>query len=238
MLALFFCSSVYWLVTSEALAAGGGRDLSKGVSNSFGDWGRRWGGSVSAYVMLHRRKCRLFADRCLANYDKSLLSRPIATKMATGAIVEVLGDLFAQKLESGRLDYRRSCAVCLDGILTGLVLHHVYGAQDKCLPPSSKAWWVPFCHIAVDECFVDPSFVAGFIAITDCDWQQFMPTLKASKLVALTTLPVQWLNFRFSPLRYRVLVVNLIDFAWSASVSYTAHKNPARRVSTADLSTH
>lgn len=162
--------------------------------------------------------------RCLGGYDAYLIRRPLLTKMATGCVIEVIGDLVAQKCSSDdRWSCRRSAAVGLDGLLTGLVLHHVYGAQARWLPPSHLAWWVPFCHILVDEIIVDPSFVVGFIAITDCDWSRLVPTLKASKVVTITTLPAQWINFRYVPLRYRVIVVNMIDLVWSAVVSFTAH---------------
>ncbi|KAJ8598352.1 hypothetical protein CTAYLR_003013 [Chrysophaeum taylorii] len=167
--------------------------------------------------------------RLVTHYDLALSRRPIATKMATGAVVEVLGDALAQLFQERQLRPERSRAVCLDGVLTGLVLHHVYGVQDRLLPPAHLAWWVPFCHIIVDECLVDPAFVAGFIAITDCDWRRLIPTLKASKLVSLTTLPVQWLNFRFAPLRYRVFVVNLIDFLCPVQSSPVQSSPPRRK---------
>lgn len=158
----------------------------------------------------------------LARYDRALIATPIATKACTSAIVELLGDAAAQRA-TRQFDARRSLAVAVDGVMTGLVLHVVYGLQATYLP-SSAVWWVPFCHMIIDEFFVDPAFVAGFIAITDCDWRQFIPTLQASKAVSLSTLPVQWVNFRFVPVRYRVLVVNFIDLLWSAAVSYTAHR--------------
>ena len=41
---------------------------------------------------------------------------------------------------------------------------------------------------------------------------------------------VQWLNVRFTPLRYRVLIVNLIDVAWSAVVSWMTHRRRAQAV--------
>lgn len=185
-----------------------------------GQW-RRWG-TLGTYLLAQRRRCRVLADACLSSYDRSLRLRPVTTKMATSAVVEVFGDVVAQRLAGG-YEARRSRAVCVDGLLTGFVLHHVYGLQERRLPPSHLAWWVPFFHIFVDECLVDPCFCVGFIAITDCHWDRLLPTLAASKAVSLTTLPVQWANFRFAPVRYRVFVVNLIDVVWTAAVSLAAH---------------
>ena len=113
--------------------------------------------------------------------------------MATSALMEVIGDASAQLFER-KFSFRRFRAVLADGLLTGFVLHHVYGLQARLLP-ASRIWWVPLCNIAVDELLVDPLFVAGFIFLTDCDWQRFWPTIQASKAVALTTLPLQWVNF-------------------------------------------
>mmetsp|Transcript_11903 Transcript_11903/g.16128 ORF Transcript_11903/g.16128 Transcript_11903/m.16128 type:complete len:239 (-) Transcript_11903:252-968(-) len=170
----------------------------------------------------HDRK-RNGLQRLAVAYDNVLRRYPIRTKMITGALVEMAGDRMAQRIE-GTYSIKRTFQVCFDGLLTGIVLHHVYAIQDKVFPRPTFAWWVPFCHILVDEALVDPAFVATFVALTDSDWNRYFPTILASKTIALSTLPVQYLNFRYNPVRYRVFVVNIIDVIWSAAVSFSAHQ--------------
>ncbi|KAJ1447267.1 hypothetical protein M885DRAFT_543379 [Pelagophyceae sp. CCMP2097] len=171
-------------------------------------------------------------------YDRSLVASPVATKMVTSALVECLGDALARCLEARArrkagvkrkaFDWRRTCAIAADGLLTGVVLHFVYGLQDAAFPPRAT-WWVPLAHIVVDECFVDPVLLFFFISVTDCDWKRFWPTMRASKAVTLATLPIQYANFRYAPLRYRVLVVSAIDFVWTCAVSRVAHNKPPEK---------
>ena len=54
--------------------------------------------------------------------------------------------------------------------------------------------------------------------------EQFINNVKASWLAALGLAPFQLLSFRYLPMTWRVLAVNLQDVIWVMAMSYVTHR--------------
>lgn len=57
--------------------------------------------------------------------------------------------------------------------------------------------------------------------------RQFWPAVHGSWVVSFFFCPVQFLTFRYLPLEFRVLSVNVGDIAWTSVLSYFSHKGPS-----------
>lgn len=56
--------------------------------------------------------------------------------------------------------------------------------------------------------------------------REFWPAVRGSWVVSFCFCPLQFLTFRYLPLEFRVLSVNLCDIAWTSVLSYFSHKAP------------
>jgi len=133
-------------------------------------------------------------------------------------------------------DLLRSFAVFIEGLVfTGPGLHFLYGALENMVPSQSNPW-AALLHVLADELLFDPLFVLGFFLLCGVlegkhlvnevipqVQEEYWPALKGGWVVSVLFLPLEFCTFRYLPVQFRVLVVNLTDVVWTAVVSYFAH---------------
>lgn len=174
-------------------------------------------------------------------YSTALDRQPMLTKSLTSSFVGGMGDLIAQLVSRPKqptFDTERFLAVCLDGLLvSGPGLHLGYSWLER-IVPCSGGGRLRNCAIqlTVDEFVFDPCFVAAFFFSTGIAEgqrpleeilptlkRQYFPTVKGAFVASLAFTPVQFISFRYLPVKCRVLVVNLCDTIWYSAVSLGRH---------------
>jgi Mpv17 / PMP22 family len=185
-------------------------------------------------------------------YRESLEASPVLTKSTTAAFIGACGDVMAQMIEArtGGISFRwsglhlsRMLAIALEGLcISGPLMHISYEALEKHFPvfaedgsSSADSWFMVIFQVLVDAIIMDSVFVATVI-VTGAVLEgrrdgilremrySYMPTVKASWRSSLFWSPVQLLSFKYVPLHFRVIAVNLQDIAWSATISCMAHR--------------
>lgn len=172
-------------------------------------------------------------------YSLALDTHPLVAKAVTAGCVGGLGDLFAQRLTGNeRLDRQRLLAVVFDGMcISGPGLHMGYAWLERCIPCAGRgSLRNVLMQLLVDECIFDPLFIGAFFFSTGAierqhPWRetlpslraQYWPTLKGAFATSVAFTPIQFVSFRYLPVKCRVLVVNVCDILWYAAVSLGRH---------------
>ncbi|CAM9600541.1 unnamed protein product [Phaeothamnion confervicola] len=185
-------------------------------------------------------------------YTALLTERPLVTKAFTAGLIAFVGDLGAQIFEHSRFggsgrwtsDRRRSLAVMIDGVfLTGPGLHFLYGLLEATIPTSGgrlPAALPAMLHVLFDTFVFDPMFVCSFFCMTGVLerrpllgdvvpqlQREYWAALRGSWGVSIVFWPIQYWTFRYMPLQFRVMVVNLCDVCWTATLSFFSHRDEA-----------
>uniref|UniRef100_A0A6U1B1H0 Peroxisomal membrane protein MPV17 n=1 Tax=Rhizochromulina marina TaxID=1034831 RepID=A0A6U1B1H0_9STRA len=175
-------------------------------------------------------------------YLALLSSAPIRTKAVSTGCIECLGDMIAQTAEARRtglpFDRVRSFACFVDGLLvTGPSLHYGYALLERVIPSVGGPVWATLIQITVDELIFDPIDIATFFCTTSLierkDLVQrlrndYWSTFWGGFGVSFACTPIQFISFRYMPVKTRVLVVNLCDLAWTSVVSVLSHAQDRR----------
>lgn len=189
-------------------------------------------------------------------YMGVLLQFPLITKCVTTAVIGLLGDTAAQVLEeriqakkNGRrmqilrkFDARRGLAVLGDGVLiSGPLLHFAYNVLESIIPVAGPyASLAALIQVLIDDFVLDAIFVAIMFVTTGVAEgytrqiipqfrKDFFNTIKAGWVTSLLLMPLEFVCFRFLPLNFRVLGMNIIDIFWEAIISFMVHRR--RRMS-------
>ena len=110
--------------------------------------------------------------------------------------------------------------------------HHIVH-QDYMM--SQRRCLNAFLHVAFDQVVMAFPYVGGLMIITSLVEghgdelaeeleNEYIPNVKASWMAALGLAPFQILAFRFLPVTWRVLAVNLQDVLWVMIMSYVTHR--------------
>ena len=186
-------------------------------------------------------------------YRESLEARPVITKSATAALIGACGDVLAQMIEARRtqhgvsfqwsgLQVRRMLAIAAEGLfISGPLMHLSYEALEEYFPifaddgsSSDDSWFMVILQVLVDAILMDSLFVATVIlsgallegrgdGIAKVMRAAYIPAVRASWKTSLVWSPIQLLSFKYVPLHFRVVAVNLQDIAWSTTISCMAH---------------
>lgn len=185
-------------------------------------------------------------------YRESLEASPVLTKSTTAAFIGACGDVMAQIIEArsdglsfrwSRLHLRRMFAIAAEGLcISGPLMHMSYEALEEHFPvlaedgsSSADSWFMVIFQVLVDAILMDSVFVATVIiagavlegrgdGILEEMRSSYIPAVKAPWKSSLFWSPVQLLSFKYVPLHFRVVAVNLQDIAWSATISCMAHR--------------
>eukprot|EP00752_Nemacystus_decipiens_P015996 g14301.t1 len=183
-------------------------------------------------------------------YAVLLRQSPLLTKALTSGVLALGGDMAAQFFEFRQQtvcgekgpflkDTRRLLAVAIDSILiTGPALHTLYGILERLIPTAAGGFVPAASHLLIDTLVFDPIFVTSFFCVTGmlesrslkqdvlpALRREFWPAVRGSWAVSLCFCPVQFITFRYLPLEFRVLSVNVCDIAWTSVLSYFSHKS-------------
>jgi len=171
-------------------------------------------------------------------YDRALSARPILTKVATSSLLYTLGDCLSQKLdgslEKSGYDPLRTLRMTLyGGVLFAPYSHLWYvkilGRVFKNPAAKNVHWKKLLC----DQTFFGPSVNALFLTWSVVSNQGSLEDVKSTMqerylgLVKanLSVWPAaMYFNFKFIPVKYQVLYVNCVVFAWSTFLSVQATK--------------
>ena len=177
-----------------------------------------------------------FPARLAAQYETALVSWPVPTKMATGCVLWTLGDFTAQTLtkdDRDPLDGARLGRVAFYGGLMHAPIAHVHY--------NFLEWAVVRANVANARRPVVKVVVEQFVYwgyLSNALYHFMMATLEGAPPAAAADrvkerlwptmiaqwsfwIPVQYLNFRFIPVRHQLNVVLTTSVAWTAFLSWT-----------------
>jgi hypothetical protein len=138
---------------------------------------------------------------------------------------------------------RRGMSVFTDGLLvTGPIMHLSYGLFERILPIQTGAGGggnlAALTHVLADSVFIDAIFVAITMTTTGLFegynlrneiipqlQTDFVPTMKASWVTSIGLLPLEFASFRYLPLSFRTLAMNLTSLVWDAVISMNTHRS-------------
>lgn len=166
-------------------------------------------------------------SKLLRIYIKSVEKHPYLTQCTTAGALTALGDCFAQHLFStDKYDYTRTLKFAAIGtfyfgpICTGWLRFL-----------SSKLEHKPMAMMAVDQVLAAPLITVGFLAIftkmNGLNNFESIETIK-NEFWGIQTkswpfwMSVQAINFRFMPLAYRVLFIQVASILWNTYLSWKA----------------
>jgi hypothetical protein len=188
-------------------------------------------------------------SQVIPRYYENLQEWPVITKSSTASVIGGLGDLLAQCFEisvlasSDHYDMYRALSVSLEGLfISGPLMHYSYEFLDSVLPIESEdgsnleKWLIAIFQVALDCLVMDCVFVATLMITTAILEGRIRHVLSELKLEYWNGVKVSWASsavfapvqcclFRYVPIMYRVLAMNVQDTVWNASISYVAHRS-------------
>lgn len=199
-----------------------------------------------------------FLSKIPAWYMACLEKTPVVTKSLTTAVIQFIGDYFAQIFEAYRIrgvlgsrvqnyDLRRGLSLAADGmLLSGPLLHYAFDLMEKMLPTTEgQASQAALLHVLANDYLVDTIYLGisfFFVAIAEGHIKElvsifqkdFFATVKASWCTSVVLIPVEFICFRYLSVSFRVLAMNFVDIIWGAIVSFVAHRSRRKVKATAD----
>lgn len=137
-------------------------------------------------------------------------------------------------------DVRRGLALLADGcIISGPLMHWGYNFFEKLIPTTgAHRCAAALTHVVADSVILDSVFVLTAFIMTGLlegyrlrgdIWPQIQtdygPTLRASWVTSLLLMPLEFVCFRFLPVTFRTLAMNITDIIWGTVISFMAHRS-------------
>jgi len=183
-------------------------------------------------------------DAGFERYGALLLASPVITKSVSAGTVCAFGDGLSQIIEAMLESNERSSwnmfrtfSVGAEGLLvSGPILHFAYDYMDRISLDVQSEYASAGLQTAIDIFVLDSLFTATFMissALLDgksvsqilADLRVgYLQAARAALISSLMMLPLQFLNFGYCPLRFRVLATNCQDMVWTAAVSFSTYK--------------
>lgn len=168
-------------------------------------------------------------------YCNSLETNPMATKAVTSLVGFMLGDMLAQRLESGSiLDASRMLHMGMYGLMLDGPIGHLWyqwldGTVDKSIrnPRSTKAVAI---KTAADQLIWAPVMTCVFFAflkLVEGHAELILPTIQDKVLPTVVANYVIWpaahvISFKYVPSTQRILYNNVIAIFWNCYLSIQA----------------
>ena len=198
--------------------------------------------SVSAFLSWHRLQ---------------LQNRPYMTNSVTSAVLMLCGDRFAQYVENtspdsvsvdpySRTSLTRSSVLTVWSATASIAWTRYYFWMFKRWPGRVILWVTLTAVIPgplMNAAFFYSTTFAEHLALHPRPFQsmdvcrdlikrkfeiQFLPTIQRS---ALLWVPVNYLNFCFVPMEYRMLCGSSVSFLWNVYLSLVQHTDPQKQTS-------
>eukprot|EP00934_Nitzschia_sp_Nitz4_P006217 Nitzschia sp. Nitz4//scaffold147_size54853//14501//15436//NITZ4_006611-RA/size54853-processed-gene-0.10-mRNA-1//1//CDS//3329536675//6207//frame0 len=182
-------------------------------------------------------------------YSRQLDERPILTKCVSAGLISCVGNVLAQvitfqqeiseenptaatkktwndfqvdKAQVGRFAF-------LNVAFVAPVLHHWYNFINRALPGQSlsrvlqRTFWDEFVFSPV----YIPVFLGGLWKLEGTEWPKIRSMLTSQVpgiIVAEWVLwvPTMFVTFRYAPVKFQVLVINVVGVAWQTFLSFMA----------------
>ncbi|KAL3858020.1 hypothetical protein ACJMK2_012636 [Sinanodonta woodiana] len=176
-------------------------------------------------------------------YMKCLQERPVLTKACTSGTISFLSNIISQKIApnpDGKIAWRSVAAYTSFGfVITGPLFHNFYLLLDKLFPRKDKSAELKNSDIAkmilFDRLILAPPYLLVFLyAIAILEGQGTEVALKKVKATFWTILKMNWrvftvvqyINFKYVPMKYRVLFGNIIALFFSIYVAVKRRQVP------------
>ncbi|KAM3574443.1 hypothetical protein VYU27_003641 [Nannochloropsis oceanica] len=177
----------------------------------------------------HTKTLKGELKRLIGAYHNSLVSRPLATKAVTSALISALGDVLASSGRAGRgRNGKRTLGFLLfGGLITGPVCHYWYGFLERHVKTFHGAKNVAI-KVLLDKLLFTPPFLAlTLFLLRALETGRFGPAWQGMKHIYVPTLKTnlkvwtvaQAINFTYTPPAYRVLFGNVVALWWSFYLS-------------------
>ena len=168
-------------------------------------------------------------------YTHVLARYPKLTKLTTGTLITVLGDLICQYMLEGatRPNAKRVQAVSTYGALVTYAEGHLWLGFLERAVGTSMSLRSSFVKTLLDQGLFAPLETSGFIAWThyvEGHQTSLKEKLNADLPAALCCSyffwgPICMLEFLFVPYPLRVLYISTMSVAWDTYLSYVAHNS-------------
>ncbi|KAK9469553.1 hypothetical protein V1512DRAFT_244991 [Lipomyces arxii] len=168
-------------------------------------------------------------------YNTRLAARPILTQCVSTGVLFGIGDAVAQTMVpdeklNGKYDYMRTARMCFHGgVVFAPLVSQWYRLINTRIVIPGRPTAEAFARMVVDQTVWAPFGIASFYVsmgvLSNQGWDvikqdlqnKWYPTMVGNYAVWPA---VQIINFRFLPLEYRLLFVNVVSIAWNAFLSY------------------
>ncbi|TPX60727.1 hypothetical protein PhCBS80983_g01629 [Powellomyces hirtus] len=175
--------------------------------------------------------------RAWKRYLELLEEKPLVTKSLSAGAIAVAGDIIAQKVDSSpdhpEWDPKRTARLGLYGTLIAAPLTHGWYKVLDARVGAGMDFATSVKKVTADQILAATPFTALFFvcnsAAEGCTKAEIKnrlsnnlwPTLKANWAVWPAALLI---NFRFVPLKLRLLVVNVLGLGWGTYLSMVQHR--------------
>lgn len=201
-----------------------------------------------------------FLESPLLWYSHKLDTHPIITKIISAGLISGLGNLGAQRLMHSQLpvesaeddiqtkpdfqvDWNQMGRfVLLNVVFVAPVLHYWYVGLARAIPGTNIGPVLK--RVFYDEFVFTPVYVPVLMTVL---WSmegvepKHLPRMISEEWLTIMIfdwsvyVPVQFLNFRYVPVKFQVLVINLVGVGWNCFVSWRAQGQQARQKEIRDL---
>lgn len=153
--------------------------------------------------------------------------------MVTSGFLVGISDLIAQQVEDrGYIWVRRTVAFAVaEMIFSAPLLHLLYDSFETYIPAVNLRNLV--LQLVIDGVLAMPAWLFVFLVLVSIlegqwtvveIWEKLRTSYIPSFILTLILTPVvQSVNFTVVPPKYRVLVLNVVDFVYATVLSFTAH---------------
>lgn len=153
---------------------------------------------------------------------------PLLRASLTSGILYSIGDIMTQTFSLAQLDVNRTIKFALTGsLLHGPYFLYGFRMLDTKFPGSSLKSSITKAMLG--QIFLFPPFVTLLLTFTAfLDGKSASQSLKEKWITINTSGLLVWpaaniINFKFVPVQYRVLYVNMIGLGWNTYLSAVAH---------------
>lgn len=170
-------------------------------------------------------------------YARQLEINPLITKMFTFGFVTLLSNLIAQLLQGISIFhpnwYQMFSKMFIGMVLTAPMYHFLYRLLEEQMPSAEHN--NRFFHLFVDQlvavpvwavCFIIlDSVLCGPFTVFSMIYQRFQRDFRSMLYTSWIIYPIiQYLNFTYVPVRFRVLVLIWVGVVFNTALSYLSSK--------------
>jgi len=160
-----------------------------------------------------------------ARYKQQLNRNPLRTKALTSACIAGVSDVVAQKITGRKYDFRRTIKLALYGLLwSGPVVHYWQNFLQRLFQGKADLN-TAVKKVVLDQLTIGPILNLAFMTYTSVVVNGIPPAIAFNAIVnnypgaqiqGWKVWPIASLiNYRFIPLQFRVLFINVIALFWS-----------------------